>query len=144
VAAVVPLLVFSVLWLGETSWRGLLVVTVISALAAVWLASTRFALTPARRAAFVCVAGLALAVTFAALHRLPAPNANRAISSVPVPAIGPDEQSSRIWAYRNRLEPFMRPDYRAEGEKLPYVAGLLVVVACAFAAGTTATRSARP
>lgn len=130
--AVAPLLLYAVLWGGDAGWKGLLVVTAASALAALWLASARVA--PRRRVAFVAAAGVVLACAFAALHRLPAPVVDRSIASAPAPALVAGDQASDVWAYRNGLAPFMVRDARNEAEKVPLVAGVLLLIACALAA----------
>ncbi len=130
--AVIPLLLYCVLWAGEATWRGLLVATSVSALAALWLASGRITTVPARRRAAAVLGALVLAAAFTALSRLPVPRSQASIAAAAPPAIGPDDQASRIFQYRTEILSELDP--RVEFQKVPLVLGVLLIVVCAFAA----------
>ena len=54
------------------------------------------------------------------------------IAAAAPPAIGPDEQASRIFQYRTEVLRVFDP--RVEFEKVPLVVGVLLLAVCAFAA----------
>ncbi len=123
--ALVPLLCFALAWTGDAAWRLLLLATVASAAAALWLVAARLDTTPARRAATVAALALALAATFAVLQRLPHPAGTEeaAIAAAPAPAVRPDDGTAAVWIYRNHLPRIAARDERFELEKLPFELG---------------------
>ncbi|HEX3464185.1 MAG TPA: glycosyltransferase family 87 protein [Candidatus Elarobacter sp.] len=140
-----PLVLYSVIWTGVIPWRSLIVATSVSALAAAWLAAGRLSREPVRRLAVALAGWLVLAAAFAALHTLPTQPPDISVAGAPAPAIGPLDQASRIFEYRTELPQFRAFDLRVEMEKLPLVAGALLLVLCAFAAraGTAAGEVSR-
>ncbi|MBV9439388.1 MAG: hypothetical protein JOZ24_05300 [Candidatus Eremiobacteraeota bacterium] len=122
------------LWTGASSWRGLLVATTASAAAALWLTAGRITTAPLRRAALTLAGGLVMGALFVVLHRLPTQPPNVSIADARAPAIRGSDQAGRILQYRNELPQISALDLRIEIEKVPLVAGVLLLPACALAA----------
>lgn len=87
---------------------------------------------PARRLAAVVLGGFVLAAAFTALNGLLVGRSQASIAAAAPPAIGPDEQASRIFQYRTEVLRVFDP--RVEFEKVPLVVGVLLLAVCAFAA----------
>ena len=128
--AVAPLLAMAVVWTDEGSGKGWIATSVIGAASAIWIAATRIA--PQRRAAFAGASAAVVVVALLALHLFPAVSQAPAVASLPAPAIADDAQASRVFGY---LDDTMRiVDPRRELEKLPLIAGMLLLIAGSFAA----------
>jgi glycosyl transferase family 87 len=133
--AVVPLLLFSVDWLADTTWKFALLCMSLSMFAGILLATQTFGLPSVRRWVLAGALAAVLTSAYLALYRLPHPPC--CISSrAPAPRVGSDEDVAKIQAYVNTLSPFSLPDYRMEMQKIPFVLGLIAILACAVATTT--------
>ena len=128
--AVSPVLATAVVWTGAGSGKAWTVTTLIGAAAAIWIAAMRIA--PQRRGVFAGASAAVVLLVLLALHLFPAIPHAPAVASLPAPAIADDAQASRVFGYLNDTVRLVDP--RRELEKLPLIAGMLLLIAGSFAA----------
>lgn len=128
--AVAPLLALAVVWTGEGTGKGWVVTTLIGAAAAIWIATTRIA--PPRRAVFAAASTAVLLLALTASHLLPAMARASDVASLSPPAIADDAQASRVFGYL--FDTLRLADPRRELEKVPLIAGMLILAAASFVA----------